>query len=52
VPPGETWVHCVSGYRASVAASILAAADLTPATVDDDFDDARGAGLPVVGPEA
>lgn len=26
VPGGEVWVHCRSGYRASIAASILDAA--------------------------
>ena len=25
LPPGEVWVYCQSGYRATVAASILAA---------------------------
>ena len=29
-PTGEVWVHCASGYRASVAASLLDAAGRTP----------------------
>ena len=47
VPPGEVWVHCASGYRASVAASFLDAAGHLPVAVDDDFDNARPAGLDV-----
>jgi hydroxyacylglutathione hydrolase len=30
------WVHCASGYRASIAASLLARAGRTPVLVDDD----------------
>jgi hydroxyacylglutathione hydrolase len=48
VPDGEVWVHCRAGYRASIAASILAAADRRVVAVDDDFDNAAPAGLPVV----
>lgn len=50
VPPGEVWVHCASGYRASVAASLLDAAGLRPVAVDDAFDDASAAGLRLVEP--
>jgi glyoxylase-like metal-dependent hydrolase (beta-lactamase superfamily II)/rhodanese-related sulfurtransferase len=49
VPDGEVWVHCGAGYRASIAASILAAAGRRPVSVDDEFDNAGGAGLPLVG---
>jgi rhodanese-related sulfurtransferase len=52
VPAGEVWVHCAAGYRASVAASFLAAAGRHLVAVDDEFDNAAKAGLPVVGPEA
>ncbi|HEX2858520.1 MAG TPA: MBL fold metallo-hydrolase [Propionibacteriaceae bacterium] len=38
VPAGETWVHCASGYRASIAASVLAADGRHVVLVDDDFD--------------
>jgi rhodanese-related sulfurtransferase len=50
VPAGEIWVHCAHGYRASVAASLLHAAGIPVVAVDDDFDNARRAGLPVIGP--
>lgn len=49
VPDGEVWVHCHSGYRASIAASLLAAAQRRVVAVDDDFDQAAGAGLAMVG---
>ena len=48
VPDGEVWVHCHSGYRASVAASILDAAGRTVVAVDDDYDHAVSAALPVL----
>ena len=41
-------MHCGAGYRASIAASILAAAGRRVVAVDDDFDNAAPAGLPVV----
>jgi hydroxyacylglutathione hydrolase len=47
VPPGEVWVHCAAGYRASIAASLLAAAGRHPIAIDDAFDHAQRAGLPV-----
>lgn len=37
VPDGEVWVHCASGYRASIAASLLARAGRTPVLIDDDY---------------
>jgi glyoxylase-like metal-dependent hydrolase (beta-lactamase superfamily II)/rhodanese-related sulfurtransferase len=52
VPDGELWVHCAGGYRASVAASFLDAAGRRLVAVDDHFENAAKAGLPVVGPEA
>ncbi|MEU0803730.1 MBL fold metallo-hydrolase [Streptomyces sp. NPDC005970] len=48
VPPGTVWVHCAGGARAAVAASLLDAADRSVVAVDDGFDSARNAGLPVV----
>ncbi|MFI5615515.1 rhodanese-like domain-containing protein [Amycolatopsis sp. NPDC051903] len=45
VPAGEVWVHCQAGYRASIAASILAAAGHLVVAVDDEFDRAASAGL-------
>jgi hydroxyacylglutathione hydrolase len=48
VPAGEVWVHCGAGYRASIAASFLDAAGRTAVAVDDDYERAARAGLPVV----
>jgi glyoxylase-like metal-dependent hydrolase (beta-lactamase superfamily II)/rhodanese-related sulfurtransferase len=45
VPEGELWIHCGSGYRASVAASFLDARGRTLVLVDDDFENAETAGL-------
>ncbi|HYO85783.1 MAG TPA: MBL fold metallo-hydrolase [Dermatophilaceae bacterium] len=45
VPAGEVWVHCASGYRAAIAASILATAGRRVVVIDDSFDDAGQAGL-------
>ncbi len=47
VPPGEVWVHCASGYRASIAASFIAAAGRTPVAIDDSFENAEMVGLQV-----
>lgn len=52
VPPGEVWVHCAGGYRASVAASFLSAAGIPLVAVDDGFDNAEKVGLHLVGPDA
>ena len=48
VPGGEVWVHCGAGYRASIATSILATHGSRVVAVDDDFDQAAAAGLPLV----
>jgi hydroxyacylglutathione hydrolase len=37
VPAGEVWVHCQSGYRASTAASLLAAAGRHVVAIDDEY---------------
>ena len=47
IPPGEVWVHCRTGYRSMVAASMLAARGRRVISVDDDFDNAAAAGLPM-----
>ena len=47
VPAGEVWVHCQSGYRASIAASFLDAAGRTVVAVDDEYIQAARAGLPI-----
>ena len=48
LPDGEAWVHCHSGYRASIAASILDAAGHAVVAVDDGYDRAATAGLPLI----
>jgi rhodanese-related sulfurtransferase len=51
VPDGELWVHCASGYRASIAASLLDAAGRRLVAVDDSFANAEAVGLPLVEPD-
>lgn len=51
VPAGELWVHCQSGLRSSIAASLLARAGYDVVLVNDEFDHAADAGL-VVTPDA
>ncbi|HEY0774324.1 MAG TPA: rhodanese-like domain-containing protein, partial [Nocardioidaceae bacterium] len=46
-PQGELWVHCASGYRASIAASFLAASGRNVVLIDDEYEKARDAGLPI-----
>lgn len=45
LPPGQLWVHCASGYRASIAASLLDRAGRDVVFIDDSFDSAVAAGL-------
>ena len=45
-PSGELWVYCRSGFRATVAASLLEAAGRTVVAIDDDYYRAGTAGLP------
>jgi glyoxylase-like metal-dependent hydrolase (beta-lactamase superfamily II) len=52
VPAGEVWVHCAAGYRASIAASFLAAAGRRFVAIDDTFDNALATGLPVIAQDA
>jgi len=47
VPAGEVWVHCASGFRASIASSLLDRAGRRVVHVDDDWDRAARLGLPV-----
>jgi hydroxyacylglutathione hydrolase len=47
--PVPVWVHCQGGYRASVAASLLDAAGRQVIVVDDNFERAAAARLPLVG---
>lgn len=48
VPAGVVWVHCSSGYRSNVAASMLANAGRQVVLVDDRFEEAAPAGIPMV----
>jgi hydroxyacylglutathione hydrolase len=50
IPPGDVWVHCHSGYRSIVAASMLAARGRAAISIDDDFTNAEAAGLAVTRP--
>ena len=52
IPEGEVWVHCASGYRASIAASFVDASGRRPVAVDDSFENAEQVGLHLVGPYA
>ncbi|MEV7060381.1 rhodanese-like domain-containing protein [Streptomyces microflavus] len=47
VPPGTVWVHCAGGMRAAIAASLLDASGRDVVAVDDGFDAASDAGLPL-----
>ncbi|GAA2733598.1 MBL fold metallo-hydrolase [Pedococcus aerophilus] len=48
VPAGEVWVHCAGGYRASIAASVLAARGIPIVAVDDSFgENAASSGMPI-----
>ncbi len=47
IPAGEIWVHCRSGHRASIAASILDATGRRVVAVDDGYEHAADAGLPL-----
>ena len=46
-PERELWVHCAGGYRASVAASLLARAGYRVVAIDDSFDNAGDSGLEI-----
>ncbi|WP_116995815.1 MBL fold metallo-hydrolase [Desertimonas flava] len=48
VRDGEVWVHCVSGYRASIGASLMDRAGRAVVHIDDDWDHAADAGLDIV----
>lgn len=48
VPEGEVWVHCASGFRASIGASILDRAGRQVVHIDDDWARAAELGLPIV----
>ena len=45
VPAGEVWVYCGSGYRASIAASVLDRDNHSVVLIDDSYPNAGLAGL-------
>jgi hydroxyacylglutathione hydrolase len=47
VPGGQVWVHCQSGYRASIGASLLDGLGRDVVHIDDDWDDAERVGNPI-----
>jgi hydroxyacylglutathione hydrolase len=49
VPAGEVWVHCASGFRASIGASVLERAGRQVVHIDDDWGRAAQLGLPLGG---
>lgn len=49
VPSHTVFVHCQSGYRASIAASLLDRAGRDVVLVDDSFDNVDDSGLPITG---
>ncbi|WP_347108179.1 MBL fold metallo-hydrolase [Paenarthrobacter sp. S56] len=48
LPEARIWVHCATGYRASVAASLLDRAGRVVVLIDARYKDAAGAGIPLV----
>lgn len=48
LPAGHVWVHCRSGFRAAIAASLLARAGRDVVLVTDDWEKAEDIGLPVL----
>ncbi|MHB8431470.1 MAG: MBL fold metallo-hydrolase [Acidimicrobiales bacterium] len=47
LPVSSLWVHCASGYRASIAASQLDATGHRVVLIDDDWENAESSGRPI-----
>jgi len=47
LPSGRLWVHCVSGFRASIAASLLERAGRDVVLIDDPYAEAVRSGLAI-----
>ena len=45
VPQGEVWVHCASGYRSSIAASLIDRTGRRVVLIDDEYQKAEELGL-------
>jgi hydroxyacylglutathione hydrolase len=52
LPPRTLWVHCATGFRASIASSLLDRAGHDVVHIDDEWSNASEAGLVVVAPPA
>lgn len=52
VPEGPVWIYCGSGYRASIAASLLDRAGRSVVLVNDAYTAAAAAGVPMADREA
>lgn len=48
LPAGQVWVHCKSGFRAAIAASLLARAGRDVVLITDEWEGAEQIGLPVL----
>ncbi|MCY7364267.1 MAG: MBL fold metallo-hydrolase [Frankiaceae bacterium] len=48
VPDGPVWVHCATGFRSSIAGSVLDRAGKSVIVVADDFEKAAACGMTVV----
>ena len=48
VPDGEVWVHCKSGYRAAIGASLMDCAGRKVVHLDEDWERASTVGLEIV----
>ena len=49
LPAGELWVHCRSGYRAGIAASLLHRGGRSVVHVDDSWDRVAELAIPTTG---
>lgn len=47
LPPGELWIHCASGFRAAIGASLLHGEGRSVILINDDYENAKQAGLPL-----
>lgn len=47
LPDAEIWVHCASGFRASIGASIVDRSGRRAVLIDDDWERAAELGLPI-----
>lgn len=45
VPEGQVWVYCSTGYRSSVAASLVDRPERVVVLINDDFENAEKLGL-------